>query len=115
MNPPYAEATTATTVTGTGENKTGVAMTMIKDVYTKKYSKATNELSVQFFIRIIEEISNCNLATFGKLAYVNSSNFRKFREYFKAEYKKGFIVPANTFDNVNGSFPIGFLVWDLEK
>ena len=41
--------------------------------------------------------------------------FNRFRELFKPDYKKGFIVPANTFDNVNGKFPIGFLIWDLNK
>ena len=37
----------------------------------------------------------------------------KFRQYFKGEFQKGFICKANTFDNVKGNFPIGFLVWDL--
>lgn len=26
--------------------------------------------------------------------------------------KTAFLVPANTFDNVQGAFPIGFFVWD---
>jgi hypothetical protein len=42
-------------------------------------------------------------------------NFIKFREYFFAEYKAGFICPANSFDNVKGNFPIGFLIWDLSS
>jgi len=50
-----------------------------------------------------------------QLKYVNSQNFIKFREYFLAEYKNGFVCQANTFDNVNGKFPIGFLIWDLAK
>lgn len=35
-------------------------------------------------------------------------------ETFKAEFKKGFCVPADTFDNVKGQFPIGFLIWDTK-
>ena len=26
---------------------------------------------------------------------------------------KGFVIPANTFDNVKGHFPIGFTIWNL--
>lgn len=52
------------------------------------------------------------LASFSKLKYVNSKNFIRFRQFFQAEFKGGFIVPAETFDNVNGSFPIGFLIWN---
>ena len=35
----------------------------------------------------------------------------KFREVFRAKLEKCFVVPANTFDNVKGQFPIGFFVW----
>lgn len=31
---------------------------------------------------------------------------------FKAKLEKMFVVPANTFDNVKGKFPIGFMRWD---
>nr|WP_205589496.1 hypothetical protein [Helicobacter labacensis] len=53
------------------------------------------------------------LASFSKLKYLNSSNFKTFRAHFKARFLGGFMCPGNTFDNVKGSFPIGFLVWDL--
>ena len=46
---------------------------------------------------------------------VQAPNFNKFRNFFNGEFKKGFVVPANTFDNVNGHFPIGFFIWDLEN
>ena len=58
---------------------------------------------------------DCKLASFSTLKYVNSQNFDKFRTHFKAENKAGFICRANTFDNVKGNFPIGFLIWDLES
>ncbi|CCB80854.1 FIG00711868: hypothetical protein [Helicobacter bizzozeronii CIII-1] len=55
------------------------------------------------------------LASFSKLKYLNSSNFKTFRAHFKARFLGGFMVPASSFDNVKGSFPIGFLVWDLGR
>jgi len=42
-------------------------------------------------------------------------NFSDFRKEFQAKLEKLFLIPANTFDNVKGSFPIGFFVWNTEK
>ncbi|ECR2419348.1 hypothetical protein AJM72_03980 [Campylobacter jejuni] len=116
INPPYAEATSATQVTGTGKNKEKVAReNKICEKYKDILGKANNELFAQFFIRIYCEIEDCLMASFSTLKYVNSTNFIKFRENFKAKFLKGFMVPANTFDNVKGNFPIGFLIWDMSK
>nr|WP_251824432.1 hypothetical protein [Campylobacter jejuni] len=116
INPPYAEAGNSSTMSGTGKHKTGVSL----DNYVyKKYkvilSSARNELFAQFFIRIYNEIEGAILASFSTLKYVNSTNFIKFRQAFKAKFLKGFIVPAYTFDNVKGNFPIGFLIWNTSK
>jgi hypothetical protein len=46
------------------------------------------------------------------LKFINGSNFKKFKEFFLAEYVCGFIVPGDTFDNVKGQFPIGFTIWN---
>ncbi|MBZ7965601.1 hypothetical protein [Campylobacter molothri] len=116
INPPYAEATSATQVTNTGKNKEKVAReNKICEKYKDILGKANNELFAQFFIRIYCEIEGAILASFSKLKYVNSTNFIKFRESFKAKFLKGFMVPAYTFDNVKGNFPIGFLIWDTSK
>ena len=118
INPPYAEAGDQKQATGTGKNKTKVAT--LGKVY-EKYSVELNlglsirEIFTQFFIRIYKEIPNCILASFSTLKYINSSGFINFREEFKAKFLKGFICPANTFDNVRGNFPIGFLIWDTSK
>ena len=115
MNPPYAEATSTTTVAGTGHNKEKVAIIhKTRDQYRTDIGSATNEVFAQFMARIYHEIPNCKLATFSKLKFINSQNFKKFREFFKATFKNGFMVRANTFDNVNGNFPIGFTIWDLQ-
>ncbi|ELL0790437.1 hypothetical protein Q6S85_000017 [Campylobacter upsaliensis] len=116
INPPYAEAASATQVTNTGKNKDGVALgNATYERYKDSMGKASNELFAQFFFRIYKEIPHCHLAAFSKLKYINSSNFVKFREIFKAKFLKGFICPAYTFDNVKGNFPIGFLIWNLAQ
>lgn len=117
INPPYAEAASKTTIShDINRNKTNVSNeTLISKTYTSKYKKSIRELYIQFFIRIIEEIPRCKLASFSTLKYLNSSNFVKFRETFQAKFLGGFMCPADTFDNVSGEFPIGFLIWDLKK
>ncbi|MGL2680859.1 hypothetical protein ACQJ68_05895 [Helicobacter pylori] len=112
INPPYAEATSAKTPSG-GRNKDLVARgNLICKKYKDELNKANNELFAQFFMRIYKELDGCIMASFSTLKYLNSSNFKKFREVFKAKFLEGFMVPADSFDNVKGQFPIGFLVWD---
>ena len=52
---------------------------------------------------------NCRIL---KLKIISGSHFEDFRKFFKAKLKKSFICPANSFDNVKGKFPIGFMIWD---
>ena len=116
INPPYAEATSATTVTGTGSNKAGVAnqnATYLK--YKHLIGKAANELFAQFFIRVYLEIPSSALAEFSTLKILQAPNFADFREVFRAKLEKLFLVPADTFDNVKGQFPIGFFVWNSNE
>ncbi|GAA9042975.1 hypothetical protein Taitung222_14100 [Helicobacter pylori] len=113
INPPYAEAGNKAKMSGTGKHKDLVARgNLICKKYKDDLNKANNELFAQFFMRIYRELNGCIMASFSKLKYLNSSNFKKFREVFKAKFLEGFMVPADSFDNVKGQFPIGFLVWD---
>ncbi len=113
INPPYAEATSTKTVSGTGENKTGVTTNFkINDYFKPKISSATNEIFALFMAIIYERIPGSILGQFSKMKFINGSNFKKFKEFFLAEYVSGFIVPAETFDNVKGKFPIGFTIWN---
>ncbi|GAA7829198.1 hypothetical protein HpMS151_14660 [Helicobacter pylori] len=113
INPPYAEAGNKAKMSGTGEHKAKVARdNLICEKYKNELGKANNEVFAQFFMRIYKELNGVILASFSKLKNLQGSNFKKFREVFKAEFKGGFMVPADTFDNVKGQFPIGFLVWD---
>ncbi len=113
INPPYAEADNKSKMSGTGEHKAKVARdNLICEKYKNELGKANNEVFAQFFMRIYKELNGVILASFSTLKNLQGSNFKKFREVFKAEFKGGFMVPADTFDNVKGQFPIGFLVWD---
>ena len=112
INPPYAEA-------GSGQGrgfKSNVATgNQTYSKYKDLIGNASNELFAQFFIRIYKELSGCLLGEFSTLKILQSSNFAIFRNIFQAKLEKMFVVPADTFDNVKGQFPIGFMVWNLFK
>ncbi|GAA7124738.1 hypothetical protein [Helicobacter pylori] len=116
INPPYAEATGYTSTSKDYKHKPKVARdNLICEKYKNELGKANNEVFAQFFMRIYKELNGVILASFSTLKNLQGSNFKKFREVFKAEFKGGFMVPADTFDNVKGQFPIGFLVWDTSS
>lgn len=116
INPPYAEATTAKTVTGTGKNKAKTATNnKIYLKYKNEIGNASNEIFAQFLIRIYMEIPDCIIAHFSKLKILQADNFRIFKNVFQAKLCKLFVVPAFTFDNVKGQFPIGFQFYDSSK
>ena len=108
INPPYAEGDN---VRGIGRKNVHISKT--HDKYQKELGKASGELFAQFFIRIYKEIPNCVLAEFSTLKILQAPNFSDFREVFRAKLEKLFVVPAKTFDNVTGEFPIGFFIWNL--
>ena len=111
INPPYAEVGSK----GEKENKTGVSKTQIGSKYKSLMKKGSNELFAQFIMRIYKEIPYCKIGEFSKLKILQSPNFLDFRKHYRAKLEKIFLVPAKTFDNVKGEFPIGFKIWDTEK
>ena len=114
INPPYAEAATTRAKTGTGENKSGVAASHSANKrYKPIIGAAVNELFALFLMRIHDEIPGCVIGQFSKLKHLQAPNFKQFRAAFRGSLEKSFIVPADTFDNVKGKFPIGFFVWRL--
>jgi len=116
INPPYAEAGNMRQTSRTGRNRSNVATSnKIHKRYREKIGNASNELFAQFLIRAYIEIPNCKICQFSTLKTLSGPNFATFREVFLAKLEKLFIVPAATFDNVNGQFPIGFHIWDTAK
>ncbi len=113
INPPYAEATDGI---GQGGKKLEVSKeTKIYVKYGDVLKKAKNELFAQFFVRIYKEVSGATIANFSTLKVLQSANFVFFRKFFLAKLKKMFVVPAYTFDNVKGKFPIGFMIWNTQQ
>jgi hypothetical protein len=115
INPPYAESGDIKQRTGTGKNKTSVAFNHTHDKYHQLLSGANRELFAQFLIRIYCEISQSWIANFSTLKNLQSSHFSDFRQTFRALLEKIFLVPADSFDNVKGQFPIAFFVWNTGK
>ena len=116
INPPYAEATSSATVSKTGKHKAGVTTRYaICEQLNPLIGKATNDMLALFLGRICRDLPVCFLANFSKIKYLNSTNFKQFREFFRADFKGGFLAPSRSFDNVKGHFPIGFTIWTLEQ
>jgi hypothetical protein len=113
INPPYAEATSGI---GKGGNKKDVSKeTKMYVKYGDNLKQAKNELYAHFLIRIYKEIKGSIITQFSTLKVLQSANFDSFRKVFESKLEKIFIVPADTFDNVTGQFPIGFMIWDTQK
>jgi 16S rRNA G966 N2-methylase RsmD len=111
INPPYAESASSHKIKG----KKTVEQSNIHDKYALLLKHAQKELFAQFIARIYFEIPGCKISEFSKLKILQSPRFLDFRNFFKANLEKCFVVHANTFDNVKGKFPIGFKIWDTEK
>ena len=110
INPPYAE------VSSVGKKgKAGVNISATQKTYSAELGTASRELFAQFLMRIYFEVGGCLIANFSKLKGIQGSEFSEFRRHFQPKLEKMFVVPANTFDNVKGLFPIGFFIWDSGK
>jgi hypothetical protein len=110
INPPYAEVSSKDI-----KGKVGVNLSNTHLNYSSMLGTAGRELFAQFFLRISCELKGCILAEFSTLKILLGSEFIMFRKYFTAQLKNMFVVPANTFDNVKGQFPIAFMIWDTGK
>lgn len=105
LNPPYKE------IAGTA---VGVNQNAIHDRYAEQLSVANRELFAQFLIRIYREIPSCIIGVFSTIKLLYGSSFSVFRQNFRPKLRSLFLVPAYTFDNVKGDFPIGFQIWDTK-
>lgn len=99
INPPYKRGL-------------GVANT---NWHSEELGEAKDELYIQFLFRIYKEINGCKIGVFSKLKMLNAPDFATMRHLFRTKLESLFVVPANTFDNVKGKFPIGFQLYDTSK
>jgi hypothetical protein len=109
INPPYAEGDNRI-----GQGRRDIQVSRIHDQYSPSLEDANRELFAQFLIRIYYELDGCKIAEFSKLKTLTGAHFKTFRRSFKASLEKAFLVPAWSFDNVKGKFPIGFKIWDTD-
>ncbi|MGP1437747.1 MAG: hypothetical protein ACTTKH_01600, partial [Treponema sp.] len=115
INPPYAEATSSKTISAkSSKHKSGVATSKIKEKYQDILKQGAKELYVLFIFRCYKELSNCIIANFSTLKILQGVHYKELREAFVSKLEKLFIVPAWTFDNVKGKFPIGFFIWNTK-
>lgn len=107
INPPYAE------VSSKGEKgKKGVNKSVVHDKHIDVLGTAGRELYIQFLYRIDKEMPGARIAEFSKLKILQGAAFDAVRNTFNPRLEKMFCVPADTFDNVRGQFPIGFKIWN---
>jgi hypothetical protein len=119
INPPYAEATNSAnaSISSKGNEtstKTGVAKTKFALTSMGEYGKASNELFMQFIVRVAKEIPNATIALFSKLKYITAPTLEDFRTLWNAKYLGGFVVDSKSFEGLKGDFPIGFLIWKTD-
>lgn len=112
INPPYAEAPDRNFKK---DGKAGVEQSYVNKKYASLIGQGNRELFVQFLIRINKELDNCIIAEFSTLKILQGRHCSDFRLNFKAKLERMFIVPADTFDNVKGKFPIGFMIWNSKE
>jgi hypothetical protein len=115
INPPYKEASNKKTLTGRKEGNRGVEQNNTNKKYANLLGQGNAELFAQFLTRIYFEIDGCIIGEFSKLKTLSGPHFINFRQFFLAKLEKSFVVPADTFDNVPGKFPIGFKIWNTNK
>lgn len=114
QNCPYAEHGNRKVI-GNSEDKkhkTSVAKSKVYEFFKPFVGTGVRELYMQFLLREVADLNYCKIASFSTLKYVCTQNASRFRDYFKATFRDGFICESSTFDNVKGHFPIGFLIWD---
>jgi hypothetical protein len=109
INPPYAEGDSRK-----GEGRSGVAVSRIQERYGQAMGYTKREICIQFLARIFFEIAGSKIGEFSKLKGLTGPKFVDFRNFFRSGLVRCFLMPAYTFDNVKGKFPIGFKIWDTE-
>lgn len=117
MNPPYVGAGDIRSFRGgrtIASDRSVVYRNGFQGRMQKKWGSIP-DLYVQFILRCYEDLEGCNVGVFSPITFVSNVSFNKFRALFKGDYRGGFLVNSNTFDNVSSQFPIAFTVWDMGR
>lgn len=119
INPPFATSQTAGTQGK--KSKKDVSDTNIRKVMHRyDLGEVSRELFAQFLFRIKREFEGktAYLGLYSKLKYLNATNDQKFRDkVFHFMFEKGFVFSSVNFYGTSkaSQFPVGFLVWNLNK
>lgn len=117
INPPFATSNVGSR--DSEISKDAVSKTAIRDLMaSENLLETSRELFSQFLWRISKEFAGktAHLGMFSKIKYLNANNDQKMREsFFQFSFERGFCFPSTTFVGNKGSFPVGFLVWDLGR
>ena len=118
INPPFA---TSQKAGYSGESKKSVSDTKVRPLmHSQDLGEVSRELFAQFLFRIRKEFADkeAHLGLFSTLKYVNANNDQKFRDQiFQFGFEDGFVFSSANFSGTKAAnpFPVGFLVWDLNR
>ena len=117
INPPFATSNVGSRQSDV--NKDSVSMTEVRKLMGEEnLGETSRELFSQFLWRVSRDFMDkeAHLGMFSKIKYINANNDQKMREsFFKYKFERGFCFPAKSFHGNKGNFPVGFLVWNLNK
>ena len=105
INPPYAEGDNRK-----GIGRSGVAVSDVWQKYGAQMGYAKRELFVQFLTRIDQEIRGCYIGKFSTPKDIVAPKLCALRDFLQPKILVMCFIPAWTFDNVKGPFPISFSV-----
>jgi len=115
INPPFATASLGINT----NHKLGASDSALRKImHSQNLGETSRELFSQFLFRIRKEFENKTafLGLFSKIKYLNSNNDQHLRDrVFQFTYQKGFIFSIKNFIGTTGSFPVGFLIWNLSQ
>jgi hypothetical protein len=109
INPPYGEGDNRK-----GQGRSGIAESKTHKKYSLSLGYSKREMYAQFLARLYFEMPGCKIGEFSTLKCLSAPKFYPFRLFFKAKIERCFIVPADTFDNIDSDWPIGFKIWNTE-
>ncbi len=116
INPPYAEAANAKTVTRTWENKSWTSIkNKIYEKYKDKIWQASNELFTQFLARIYEEIDKSKVQIFQLWKICKAQISKNFEIFFEQSSKNYFWFQLLLLTMSLENFQLHFLFGILKK